>query len=102
MDQNQITGQNQPVSHPMLLACASRIQAAPRAAAAKTARAGAGLATHHVSRPVSSRGPLGPRGSPACPGSFTGATGNALYASPGVVRYPGCSRADGCHGGAGG
>ena len=99
---DQITGQNQPVSHPMLLACASCIQTASRAAAGKAARAGAGLATHHVSGPVSLRGPLGPRGGPAFPGSFTGAAGNALCASPGVVRYPGRGRADGCHGGVGG
>lgn len=99
---DQITGQYQPVSHPMSLACASRIQAALRAAAGQAARAGAELATHHVSGPASSRGPLGPRGGPAFPGSFTGVTGNALCASPGVVRYPGRGRADGCHGSAGG
>ena len=71
---DQITDQDQPVSHPVLLACASRIQAGPRAAAGKAARAGAGLVTHHVSGPVSSHGPLGPRGGPACPVLFTGAT----------------------------
>ena len=99
---DQITDQDQPVSHPMFLACASPIQAGPRAAAGKAARAGAALVTHHVSGPVSSRGPLGSRGGPAFPGSFSGATGNAPCASPGVVRYPGRGRADGCHGGAGG
>ena len=99
---DQITDQDQPVSHPMFLACASRIRAGPRAAAGQAARAGAGLATHHVSGPASSRGPLGSRGGPAFPGSFTGAAGNALCASPGVVRYPGCGRADGCYGGAAG
>jgi hypothetical protein len=98
---DQITDQDQPVSHPMFPACASRIRAGPRAAAGQ-GPAGAGLATHHVSGPVSSRGPLGPPGGLAVPGSFTRATGNALCASPGVVRYPGRGRADGCHGGAGG
>ena len=99
---DQITDQDQPVSHPMFPACASPIRAGPRAAAGKAARAGAAPVTHHVSGPMSSRGPLGPGGGPAFPGSFTGATGNAPCASPGVVRYPGCGRADGCHGGAGG
>ncbi len=99
---DQITDQDQPVSHPMFVACASRIRAGPRAAAGKATPAGAWLATHHVSGPVSSRGPLGPRGGPAFPGSFTGAAGNALCTSPGVVRYPGRGRSDGCHGGAAG
>jgi hypothetical protein len=65
---DQITDQDQPVSHPVLLACASRIRAGPRAAAGQAARAGAGLATHHVSGPLSSRGPLGPPGRPGVPG----------------------------------
>ena len=99
---DQITDQDKPVSHPMFLACASLIRARPRAAAGQAARAGAALATHHVSGPVSSRGPLGSHGGPAFPGSFTGATGNAPCASPGVVRYPGRGRSDGWHGGAGG
>ena len=73
---DQITDRIQPVSHPMFLACASPIQAGPRAAAGKAARAGAALVTHHVSGPVSSRGPLGPRGGPAFPALFTGAAGD--------------------------
>jgi hypothetical protein len=100
---DQITDQDQPVSDPMFLACASPIQAGPRATAGKAGLVRpAALVTHHVSGPVSSRGPLGPRGGPAFPGSFSGATGNAPCASPGVVRYPGCGRADLGHGGAGG
>jgi hypothetical protein len=98
---DQITSGIQPVSHPVL-ACASRIRAWQRAAAGQATRAGAGLAMHYVSGLVSSRGPLGPRGGPACPALFTGAAGAARCASPGVVRCPGCGRADGCHGGAGG
>jgi len=75
---DQITGQYQPVSHPMFLACASRIRAGQRAAAGQATRAGAGLATHHVSGSVSSRGPLGPVAarrarhcSPARPGTLS-------------------------------
>ncbi len=74
---DQITDQNQPVSHPVVLACAPRIRAGPRAAAGQAARAGAGPATHHVSGPVSSRGPLGSRGGPAFPALFTGPAGAA-------------------------
>ena len=61
---DQITDQDQPASHPVVLACASRIQAGQRAAAGQATRAGAGLAMHHVSGQVSSRGPLGSRGGP--------------------------------------
>jgi hypothetical protein len=98
----QITDQIQLVSHPVVLACASRIRAAQRAAAGQATRAAAGLAMHHVSGPVSSRGPLGPRGGPAFPALFTGAAGAARRASPGVARCAGRGRADGCYGGAGG
>ena len=56
----EITDQNQPVSHRLSLAYASCIRAGQRAAAGKTARAGAGPVTHRASGPMSSRGPLGP------------------------------------------
>ena len=86
---DQITDRIQPVSHPVVPACASRIRAGQRAAAGQATRAGAGLATHYVPGPVSSRSPLGPRGGPAFPALFTDAAGNARRASPGWLPWRG-------------
>ncbi len=98
----EITDQNQPVSHRLSLTYASCIRAGQRAAAGKTAHAGAGLVTHRVSGPASSRGPLGPGAarrsrhySPARPAP-------AHLTPPGAFRDPGHGRADGRPSGAGG
>ena len=84
LSMDQITDRIQPVSHPVLLPCAPRIRAGQRAAAGQATRAGAGLATHHVSGPVSSRGPLGPRGGPAFAALFTDAAGLLAVHLPGL------------------
>jgi len=57
---DEITDQNQPVSHPVSLTCASCIRAGQQEAAGQAIRAKARPATHHVSGPASSRNPLGP------------------------------------------
>lgn len=57
---DQITHQNQPVSHPASLTCRSCIWAGQRAAAGKTTRAAAGLVTRRGSGPASSRNPQAP------------------------------------------
>ncbi len=62
----EIAGQNQPVSHPVLLTCGLCVRAGQRAAAGQAARAGAGLVTHRVSGPASSRGPLGRAAARCC------------------------------------
>ncbi len=99
---DDITDQNQSVSHPVSLASGACIRAGQRAAAGKAARARAGLVTHRGFGPASSRGPRGPgaarrprHGSPARPGAFL------LRTSRGF-RDPGRGRADGRPGGAGG
>jgi hypothetical protein len=57
---DEITDQNQPVGHPVSLTCASCIRAGQRAAAGQATCAKAGLVTHRVSGPASSREPVGP------------------------------------------
>jgi hypothetical protein len=92
---DEITDQNQPVSHPLSLTCASCIRAGQRAAAGKATHANAGLVTRRVSASASSRALQGPGAagrsrhcSSARPGACSPRT------SQGFPR-PGRGRADG-------
>jgi hypothetical protein len=96
---DQITDQVQPVSHPVLVTCASCIGAGQRAAAGMATRARAGLMTHRVSRAGVVARPAGAlrsgHCSPARPGACSPPTSRGF-------RDPGRGRADGRHRGAGG
>ena len=58
---DEITDQNQPVSHPVPLTCASCIRAGQREAAGQAIRAKTGPVTHRVSRPGVVAHPAGAR-----------------------------------------
>ena len=82
---DEITDQNQPVSHPGSLTCPSRTRTGQRAGAGQAIGAKAKLVTCHVSGPASPRGPVGPgaaRASRHC------SLGPAHRATAGVLRNP--------------